>query len=81
MKKIILIGVFVMLSACTDVDGASKTIKDYGMNPVEVGGYAWFQCGQGDLFHTKFVATNPEGRQVSGTICKGLFKNSTMRLD
>lgn len=81
MYKFFIVVAVIGLSACTDVEGARKTIKDYGMSPVKVEGYSLFGCGQGDFYHTKFTAMNTQGREVSGIICKGLFKNSTMRLN
>ena len=80
MHKFILVGVFVMLSACTDVDTDLKTIRNYGMERVEVGGYGGNRCGYGDYEQTKFTATNTEGMWVSGIICNGFFSEPYMKI-
>jgi hypothetical protein len=65
----------------TDPAGATKTLEDSGFSNVKPGGYSWFGCGKGDLYHTTFKATNAQGKQVSGVVCKGVFKGSTIRFD
>ena len=67
--------------AWQDPEGASQTLTNAGFEPTDVGGYAWFSCGKGDLWHTKFKAKNPQGKEVSGAVCKGLMKGSTIRFD
>ncbi len=64
-----------------DIDGATKTVDQMGFTPIKVGGFAPFQCGQGDLFATRFSAKNSKGDTVNGVVCKGIFKGSTLRLD
>ena len=61
--------------------GATDTLDSHGFTNIETTGYSWFGCGRGDLWHTKFTATNQNGKEVSGVVCKGLLKGSTMRLD
>lgn len=87
MKRIILAVVTATalgagLGACMDdVEGARRTLYDAGLEPVEVGGYAWTGCGQGDSYRTKFKARNIKGRMVNGVVCSGVGwgKNSTIR--
>lgn len=51
-----------------------------GFTNIQYTGYKWFGCSEDDFFHTGFVAVNPQGMQVTGTVCSGvLFKNSTVR--
>jgi hypothetical protein len=72
------------LGGCSDEgvhSPAGETLRNTGLTPVEVGGYGWFDCGQGDVFATRFTATNAEGREVQGTVCKGILKGSTVRFD
>ena len=80
MNKFILAGVILLLSACTDVDEASKTIRAYEMEPVEVGGYGGNRCGYGEYKQTKFTAVTTEGTHLSGIICSGFFSRPYMKL-
>lgn len=63
----------------TDIDGASNTIENAGLTPVEVGGFSYFSCSEDDFWQTKFTATNQNGKEVSGVVCEGIFKGSTIR--
>ncbi len=65
----------------TDVDGATRTVENAGYTATDVGGYGWFACGKGDLWKTNFEAVNQNGQDISGTVCAGLFKGSTIRFD
>lgn len=80
MLRFILVGAVVLLSACTDVDEASNTIRAYEMKPVEVGGYGGNRCGYGEYKQTKFTAVTAEGTQLSGIICSGFFSEPYMKL-
>jgi hypothetical protein len=73
--------VVLLLSGCTDEEGATEAIKDMGLTPIAVGGYGWFDCSEDDQFATKFTARNAQGRNVAGTVCSGWFKGKTVRLD
>lgn len=64
-----------------DPAGAIDTADSHGFTNVQTTGYSWFGCGKGDLWHTKFTAQNENGKDISGVVCKGLFKGSTLRLD
>ena len=81
MKKMLLMSVILALSACTDVSGASKALKDQGLDPTDVGGYAWFGCSDKDVFKTKFTAENIKGRVVKGQVCSGWLKGATIRFN
>ena len=66
----------------TDEGGATKTLTDAGLTPVEVGGYGWFNGGAGDLYKTEFNAVNQNGTTVKGVVTHGLlFKGSTIRYE
>lgn len=84
MKKmpLVLVLVTLFLSACTQPNDATRVLENSGYSNVKIEGYAWFACSDDDAFSTKFSATGPTGRPVSGAVCSGLFmKNSTIRLD
>lgn len=82
MKKFALIFVtmFVTIS-CTDVDSATKTLKQNNYKPLDVGGYGFFSASSNETFATKFVAISPSGDTVKGVVTKRLLGTSTIRLD
>lgn len=82
MKKLTIAAVLVAavsLSACTAPNQAKRILEAQGYTNVETGGYGLFKCGQDDAFATNFTATSPSGTTVSGTVCSGWFKGSTIR--
>lgn len=80
MKKILLLSMFAMLTACSDSDTAIKALKGAGYTDIKTTGYDWFACGKDDTYSTGFTAKGPTGVQVSGSVCSGvLFKNATIR--
>lgn len=83
MKRILALGLLV-LAGCTDEQGATKALREAGLKPVSVGGYALFSCASGkdgDTFATKFTATNVNGQTVTGAVCSGWLKGKTIRFD
>lgn len=71
----------LILTGCTDPDGAKKAAEDMGFRDVKAGGYGWFSCdGKSDTFSTRFTAINAQGRPVSGVVCSGWLKGATVRL-
>ena len=58
----------------TDIDGATKALKEAGLTPKEVGGKAWFECGK--LYYaTKYSAVDKGGNPVKGAVCTQPFSN------
>ena len=76
---IILISICITPFYCTDKNSATLTLKRNGYIPLKVGGYGWFQGGQGDIFITKFTAIAINGDTVTGCVTSGLFKGNTIR--
>jgi hypothetical protein len=77
-----MIAVLVALAGCTDEKGATKALHDAGLKPLSVGGYAWFYCAGGrggDAFATKFTAKNVRGETVTGAVCYGYFRGTTIQ--
>ena len=72
---------FVAPVALTTPDRATQTLLAQGYTEVRTTGYAYFDCGTGDLFATAFEATSPSGQRVEGAVCSGLLKGNTVRLD
>jgi hypothetical protein len=79
-KQLAVLAIVTALTACTDPDGARKALLDDGVEPSDIGGYAWFQCGRDDLWATRFKGER-SGRKISGAVCSGIFKGHTLRYD
>lgn len=58
----------ILLAGCTSSDEAIRAVESMGMKNVQTTGYRVFGCSDGDSFHTGFVATSTEGKQVSGVV-------------
>jgi len=84
MREILTIIALASLSltACTDKEGAIRAIENEGMHTISVGGYAWFSCEKSDNYRTKFKAySSDSSRIVTGCVCAGVLKGSTIRFD
>lgn len=80
MKTIIAVLLVALVAGCTSSEDAMRALSAQGFTDVRLTGYKWFACGEGDFYHTGFIATSPTGREVSGVVCSGLlFKNATVR--
>lgn len=71
----------VLLSGCTRPQSAHKTLERMGYKEIDTTGYRFFACGEDYWFHTGFVAVALNGERVTGTVCSGLLKGSTVKLD
>lgn len=78
MNKLFLIGV-LLLTGCTNESKTVQTLQSAGFTDIQTTGYAFFECGDDDDFHTGFHAKNPTGQYVTGTVCCGLLKGCTIR--
>jgi hypothetical protein len=85
LAAVILIGIITsftaVLGGCTDSSTAERALQNLGMTNIQTQGYSMWGCGEGDVFHTRFAARNPQGRVVTGVVCSGWFKGSTVRFD
>lgn len=68
-------------SQCVSPSDTRNALQAMGFTNIEVGGRAWFGCSEDDTFATRFTATNPQGHVVTGQVCSGPFKGSTVRFD
>ncbi|AEC53152.1 hypothetical phage protein [Synechococcus phage S-CRM01] len=78
---VIVLSLAFGLSSCTQPDRAFFTLQDQGYTEIKIGGYGFLRCSEDDNFATNFTAVNANGSRVSGTVCSGLFKGSTIRFD
>lgn len=81
IKKLAIIALAIMATACTDSTVATKALSSAGYQNVEITGYSFFGCSEDDAFHTGFKATGQDGKPVEGVVCSGWFKGATIRLD
>jgi hypothetical protein len=74
--RILLFCLFVV--ACTKDRESLDTLEAAGYSDVQLTGYNFFACSKEDEFHTGFVAYNPRGNPVTGTVCCGLYKGCSI---
>ena len=72
------IGSLLLLSACSDGDGARKALEAQGFDSIEIQGYSFFGCGEHDSYATAFKACRNQ-KCVNGVVCRGLLKGNTIR--
>ena len=68
------------VAGCTDERGAILALDAAGYTSIQIGGYAWWDCDQKDQFRTRFTATGPTGKRVTGAVCSGWLKGYTIRI-
>jgi hypothetical protein len=56
-------------------------VEALGMTEVRIGGYSFFGCAREDLIRSTFEARGANGKPVSGSVCGGLLKGYTVRMD
>lgn len=81
MNKVMVLVAALLVSGCTAPQSAKEVLEAQGYTNVDAGGYGWFSCSEDDWYKTKFTATSPSGQTVEGTVCKGVFKGSTVRFE
>jgi hypothetical protein len=80
IRRILICTLFMILAGCINSSDAVNALQDASFTDIKITGYNWFTCSKDDFYHTGFIAKNPQGRIVKGTVCSGfLFKNSTIR--
>lgn len=70
----------VLLTSCTQPDKATEILVREGYQNIQIEGYAFFGCGEDDTFKTRFSAEKND-QPVTGVVCAGLGKGSTIRFD
>lgn len=75
-----LVGCLV-LAGCTDGPNAERVLRAQGYTDIEITGYRYGMGGELDTYVTGFRAKTPAGVVVTGAVCSGVFKGSTIRLD
>jgi len=80
MKYAVLIGL-ILLAGCSDVPSTKNALDNIGFTDVESTGYRVFGCGDDYTFHTGFIARNQKGKTVTGVVCSGWLKGSSVKFD
>lgn len=84
MKKLLLISVLAitaLLSGCTNTSKAEEVLMKNGYTNIKMTGYSFFGCSDSDSFSDGFEAKSPNGSNVVGVVCSGMFKGATIRFD
>jgi len=87
MKLTFIYAVFITLVllytfiGCSDPKSAIKTLESSGYTNIVITGSRPFAKGSDDFYSTGFKANSINGTSVSGSVTKGFFKGSTIRLD
>jgi len=64
-----------------DEEGSKELLTEQGYTDIVIGNYDWWGCGENDWWQTEFKAISPSGQEVTGTVCKGLWKKKTIRFN
>jgi hypothetical protein len=81
MKKLLLLLSLIALTGCTSENDAHRALTSMGFTDIKMTGWKPFRCSKDDDFDTGFSAKNQKGELVTGTVCSGFFKGSTVRFD
>lgn len=76
---VLMVSVFLWVSGCSDAPEANRVLNSQGYTHVQLTGYKFFGCGRYDYWRTGFVAKSPNGTNVVGVVCSGVFKGATIR--
>ena len=74
----ILLGIII---GCTDKKGAIEILEAEGYSDIVTTGYNHFSCSEKDQYKTGFRAKTINGATVEGTVCCGLYKDCTVRIN
>jgi hypothetical protein len=72
----IILGIYLNF----DETKAFHALEASGFENIEVQGFRFFGCGDGDAYRRGFKA-EMNGKTVTGSACAGYFKGTTIRVD
>jgi len=82
LKLFFAVCILCVISGCTRGDDAKRILETQGFTEVKTTGYRAFACGEDYTFHTGFEAKAPvTGKKVTGTVCSGVLKGSSIKFD
>jgi len=77
---IVILTLLIVPHTCTMIpEKAKQALKDNGYTDVELTGYKYFKCGS-DPFNTTFTGKSITGHKVTGAVCGGFAKGTTIRI-
>jgi len=77
---IVLVWLIFWLATNVNQNATKRILQEANYKNIQITGYNWFACYRDDWSHTGFIAENPSGILIKGTVCCGLiFKNCTIR--
>ncbi|WP_296737415.1 hypothetical protein [Mesorhizobium sp.] len=81
LALICAMGAIVASGGCSvDTQSATHALNAMGIRDVKFGSYAWFACNRRAPFSSTFTGTGADGKPVSGAVCQGILKSTTVRL-
>lgn len=60
---------------------AVRVLGEHGYSHIRIHRAMRWSCSDSDTFVDGFDAVSPSGHPVSGVVCSGWFKSSTIRID
>lgn len=82
LRLSLVLGAALLLASCgVNPDTATRALEAQGMSEVRIEGYSRLGCGKEDTFASNFSAKGVNGTVVTGQVCQGLFKGTTVRFD
>lgn len=77
---LVLLLAVLLLPSCTDDDRTRRILEASGYTHVQLTGWSAFTCSGDDVYATGFRAIGPTGVTVEGTVCCGVLKDCTIRI-
>ena len=82
LRLSLVFGAALVLASCgVDPRTATRALEANGLTNVRIEGYSWLGCGKEDTFASNFSAVGVNGQPVTGSVCQGLLKGTTIRFD
>lgn len=78
---ILFIWLIISFIGLPDPDGAYDVLETNGYSAISITGKRFFACGEGDVFRTGFSAKSPNGKSVTGVVCKPIFGGKRIEFD
>lgn len=75
-----LIWVAVIYINRPDYGDLNQLLERNGYHRITYTGYNLFDCTKDDIYKTGFIALDDKNKEVSGTVCKGIFGGSYIRI-
>jgi len=84
MKRLLIVVMLILalfIGGCSDGPEAQRVLTQQGYTQIQITGVNFFSCGEGDIYRTGFTALTYTQQKVEGTVCSGVLKGNTIRLD